>query len=63
MILVGTDIPDLSTEVMTAALAALDASQLVLGPAKDGGFYLIGTTVVPDAMMSVRHQPVKLSLS
>ena len=49
----GTDIPDLSTGVMTAALAALDAAQLVLGPARDGGFYLIGATAVPPALMSV----------
>ena len=50
----GTDIPGLSTGIMTAALAALDASQLVLGPAIDGGFYLIGATVVPEALLSVR---------
>ena len=53
VILVGTDIPGLSTDIMTAALAALDASQLVLGPAIDGGFYLIGVTAVPEALMSV----------
>ncbi len=53
VILVGTDIPGLSTDVMIAALAALDDSQLVLGPAMDGGFYLIGATVVPQTLMSV----------
>ncbi len=53
VILVGTDIPGLSTGIMTAALAALDATQLVLGPAIDGGFYLIGATVVPEALLSV----------
>ena len=54
VVLVGTDIPGLSADIMTAALAALDASQLVLGPAIDGGFYLIGATVVPEALLSVR---------
>jgi glycosyltransferase A (GT-A) superfamily protein (DUF2064 family) len=49
-IVVGTDIPDLSSEVLSAAVAALLGSQpgaaaaadVVLGPAADGGYYLIG---------------------
>jgi 2-phospho-L-lactate guanylyltransferase (CobY/MobA/RfbA family) len=61
-ILVGTDIPDLAAGVMAAALEALDAAQLVLGPARDGGFYLIGATAVPPALMSVSYaQPVRRS--
>ena len=58
----GTDIPDLSAAVMTAALVALDASQLVLGPARDGGFYLIGAaTPVPADLMAVSQPQVARS--
>ena len=38
----GTDCPGLTTDRLRAALAALAASDLVLGPATDGGYYLIG---------------------
>lgn len=48
-IVVGTDIPDLSSEVLSAAVVALlgprpsaSAADVVLGPAADGGYYLIG---------------------
>ena len=49
----GTDIPDLSAAVMAAALEELDAHEVVLGPACDGGFYLVGATRVPAAFMKV----------
>lgn len=41
-VLFGADIPDLNAELMVAGLAELDRSDLVLGPALDGGYYLIG---------------------
>jgi rSAM/selenodomain-associated transferase 1 len=41
-ILIGTDIPDISSEVLLQALKALDNNEVVIGPAKDGGFYLVG---------------------
>lgn len=48
-IVVGTDIPDVSSEVLSAAVVALlgsrpgaAAADVVLGPAADGGYYLIG---------------------
>ena len=42
MILVGTDIPDLSTTILAQAFAALEKYDVVLGPATDGGYYLVG---------------------
>ncbi len=42
VILVGTDCPDLREGLVQEAFAALDHSDIVLGPAKDGGYYLIG---------------------
>ena len=43
VIVVGTDCPDLSPDVIVAAWHALDQHDVVLGPADDGGYYLIGT--------------------
>ncbi len=44
VILIGSDIPDLPTAILTEAFAALDARGAVIGPAVDGGYYLIGFT-------------------
>lgn len=43
-LLIGSDIPELSKAVMLEAMAALDTNDAVLGPAADGGYYLIGFT-------------------
>jgi len=41
-VIVGTDIPDLSAEVIRSAFCALEEHDVVLGPAADGGYYLLG---------------------
>ncbi|HEY9797089.1 MAG TPA: TIGR04282 family arsenosugar biosynthesis glycosyltransferase [Leptolyngbyaceae cyanobacterium] len=42
VVVIGTDCPDLKAEVMVKAFNALEQHDLVLGPAQDGGYYLIG---------------------
>jgi uncharacterized protein len=42
IVFIGTDSPALRIEDLHAAFRALDASEVVLGPATDGGYYLIG---------------------
>jgi rSAM/selenodomain-associated transferase 1 len=42
VVLIGSDCPDYSPEFLTAAFAALDKVEAVLGPAADGGYVLIG---------------------
>ncbi|MDM7937745.1 MAG: TIGR04282 family arsenosugar biosynthesis glycosyltransferase [Cyanobium sp. CZS 48M] len=42
VLLIGTDLPLLARGDLEAALAALASSPLVLGPASDGGYWLIG---------------------
>jgi len=42
VILVGSDCPGLSLNLMSQALDLLSQSDVVIGPAKDGGYYLIG---------------------
>jgi rSAM/selenodomain-associated transferase 1 len=39
--LIGTDVPGISRDRVLEALSALDGHGLVLGPARDGGYYLI----------------------
>jgi hypothetical protein len=41
-ILIGTDIPGISSKVISDSLISLCKSDVVIGPAKDGGYYLIG---------------------
>ena len=41
-VLIGTDIPDITAEILKKAYGVLENSDLVLGPAADGGYYLIG---------------------
>jgi Uncharacterized protein conserved in bacteria (DUF2064) len=49
----GSDIPDVDPAVLNAAFQALESHQLVLGPACDGGFYLIGATIAPPDFLQV----------
>ncbi len=41
-VLMGTDIPDLPSEIIESAFNYLDSKKSVIGPAFDGGYYLIG---------------------
>lgn len=41
-IIIGTDCPDLDAKFMEQAFQSLEQHDLVLGPATDGGYYLIG---------------------
>jgi rSAM/selenodomain-associated transferase 1 len=42
VLIVGTDVPSLPLEHYKRALTLLDKHEVVLGPALDGGYYLIG---------------------
>jgi len=42
IVIIGSDIPDISSEIIDQAFEELQKSNLVLGPAGDGGYYLIG---------------------
>ncbi|MFO0701359.1 MAG: TIGR04282 family arsenosugar biosynthesis glycosyltransferase [Nitrospira sp.] len=42
VMIIGTDVPTLPLDHFKQALALLDSHDLVLGPALDGGYYLIG---------------------
>lgn len=50
VVLVGSDCPFLDERYLNDAFEALDESDLVFGPAEDGGFVLIGARQVRPAM-------------
>ena len=42
VVIIGSDIPDITTDILQNAFEILKDIDLVLGPAGDGGYYLIG---------------------
>lgn len=42
VVLIGADSPTLPCEIVEGAFALLDSADVVLGPAHDGGYYLLG---------------------
>lgn len=54
-VVMGSDAPTLPASILRAARRALERSELVLGPAHDGGYYLIGARGrVPELGPSIR---------
>ena len=41
--MIGADIPSLSVNEINDCIKSLDYCDLVIGPSKDNGFYLVGT--------------------
>ena len=58
VLVVGSDLPLLTSSILSQAFDALEAdpTQVVLGPASDGGYYLLGLSgpTVPDLFTGVR---------
>jgi uncharacterized protein len=53
-VLIGTDCPDVNTEILAEAFAKLHHYNLVLGPAMDGGYYLIGLqSPIPELFIDI----------
>lgn len=42
VVVIGSDCPDLDPDILRETFAHLDDVQAVLGPAEDGGYYLVG---------------------
>ncbi len=60
LVLIGGDIVELNAEIIRQAFRLLDENEVVMGPAKDGGYYLTGMNKIYDALFSDIHwgQPV-----
>jgi uncharacterized protein len=53
-IIIGTDVPTVPLEYFRQALTLLDSHDLTIGPALDGGYYLIGMSkLVPELFADV----------
>ncbi|MEB3213563.1 MAG: TIGR04282 family arsenosugar biosynthesis glycosyltransferase, partial [Leptolyngbyaceae bacterium] len=51
---IGIDCPDITVDSLTEAFHHLASAELVIGPADDGGYYLIGLSkLVPDCFHSI----------
>jgi rSAM/selenodomain-associated transferase 1 len=54
VVVIGTDCPGVDAGVVEAAFARLDTADVVLGPALDGGYYLVGVRrPTPEIFMEV----------
>ena len=50
VIIIGSDLYDLTPKIISEAFQELDKNDVVIGPAEDGGYYLLG--------MKVLHPPI-----
>ena len=46
-ILIGSDLPEINDDILNKAFLSLNKYDVVIGPAHDGGYYLIGLNSVP----------------
>jgi uncharacterized protein len=54
VIIIGTDCPGLNSHILASAFEKLQVCDLVLGPALDGGYYLIGLRrVIPELFSQI----------
>ncbi len=76
VLIIGSDLYDLSSKNIENAFTALDQNDVVIGPAEDGGYYLLGmnslqekvfknkewgtATVRKDTLTDLNHKKVKL---
>ncbi len=51
-LLIGTDLPGLPGRLLEEARQALEQADAALGPAEDGGFYLLGLRRCPEGILS-----------
>lgn len=48
VVIIGSDLIALESSDITAAIESLDDSDVVIGPAEDGGYYLLGMKMIPN---------------
>lgn len=54
VVAIGIDCPDITTEGLADALSRLQSTEVVLGPADDGGYYLLGLSrFVPELFQGI----------
>lgn len=54
VLIVGSDCAQLKADIITQAISALDTHDFVIGPAEDGGYYLLGMrTFRPEVLQGI----------
>lgn len=56
-IIIGSDLPDIKNSIIDEAFSSLESNDAVIGPAFDGGYYLIGLKrgiTMPDIFSGIR---------
>jgi rSAM/selenodomain-associated transferase 1 len=54
VVVIGSDCPALDKEILAQAFQSLQQSEVVLGPAADGGYYLIGLSrLIPELFANI----------
>jgi rSAM/selenodomain-associated transferase 1 len=48
VVIIGSDLIALESSDITAAIESLDDNDVVIGPAEDGGYYLLGMKMIPN---------------
>ncbi len=52
VVIIGTDSPELNKEIISKAFRSLEDFDVVLGPANDGGYYLLGMKKSNDTLFT-----------
>ncbi len=55
VVIIGTDCPELDAETLDEAFDALESEEIVVGPAKDGGYYLLGMKGLNDSLFEDKN--------
>jgi rSAM/selenodomain-associated transferase 1 len=54
VVIIGTDCPEITKDIINMAFKKLNDFDVVLGPAKDGGYYLLGLkNIIPDLFKNI----------
>ncbi len=51
VVMIGTDCPDLTASVLENSFGLLEKAEVVIGPAFDGGYYLIGMAALHHSLL------------
>ncbi|MBP6310936.1 MAG: TIGR04282 family arsenosugar biosynthesis glycosyltransferase [Flavobacteriales bacterium] len=54
VVIIGTDCPGISTEIISEAFDSLTTNDAVIGPARDGGYYLFGLNAQLDQVFQTK---------
>ena len=55
IVIIGTDLYDLEKSDIENAFSELETNDVVIGPAEDGGYYLLGLKFIPNGIFSKKN--------